>query len=203
MKTKERKKPRRSENNSDALYLPRHADFDAYWDGDESRNIPSHSQLVFWIANRLGKKLKCHAHDLLGTLTLLFNRALHTYEPGKAKFSTYLAWACFRLTERHWNRYETERRFARFRTDRSGQEDTPLVTALTDELHACLPGPEEKEPFADVVLPLEGRHRAVIELCFRDKLTVRQAAVRLGLRKSQASKVRREALVLLREEMVG
>ncbi len=203
MNAKERIKYARHENNSDALYMPRHEDFDAFWDGDESRGVPAHKQMIFWIANRLCKKLKCDPADLLGTLTLLFNRALHSYDPAKSKFSTYLAWACFRLTERHWNRYETERRFARYRTDRSHQQDTPLITALTDELHACLPSPEEKEGFAEMVTSLEGRHKAVVEMCFRDKLTVRQVGEKLGVRKSRASKIRREAIEQLREEMVG
>ncbi len=81
--------------------IPRHPDFDAYY--------AKHADMLRRLAYRAKQILGGHSNDYIGTLVLLFNRALHTYETERG--TPFEAYFCRHWLQNLWvrfRRYESE-----------------------------------------------------------------------------------------------
>lgn len=119
--------------------LPRHPDFDRYWD--------SHGGYVYYLANLMAKSLNRRAEELypnrgrpfrgadfVGVLTTRLNYCLHRWNPDKGALTTYLhkRFRAFAFT--HFLRYESEYWAAQHWNERNGH-DVKVESAESREFH--------------------------------------------------------------------
>ena len=160
---------------------PKHAEFDSYWEANNG--------LVWFMAHRLANKFETTAQELVGSLTILFNHCLYTYNPERAKLSTFFCRSCYRFVMLYWMRHESqswddfvkhmgstteeeslsERNFASHEVDfhlyRVPEEDESDVNMVIDSFDSA------QECWDFMVRATDGTDRQMLELHFRDGWT--------------------------------
>lgn len=89
-----------AEPSYEDMALARHPDFDQYWQ--------EHKNFVWWMAKRCSKTFGGDRADYLGTLTIHFNRCLHTYDKDRSKWVSYFGRNCYRTVINQFLKYESE-----------------------------------------------------------------------------------------------
>lgn len=192
--------------------LPKHESFDKHWG--------EYHDFVWWTAHKIANRLSGYtADDLIGSLVLLFNKCLYTYDEQKGKLTTYFN---FHLQD------NVIQIFIRFDSEAWGVRSY-AATTTTEEKKKChieyayheagnhlYHIPERDTDFIDDVLgcfstmqeawdflvrPLRQRDRDIIRMRFRDGWTLQEIGDKLHITKERVRQLEERALKEIRNRL--